>query len=161
MCPPALFTSIHPHSLIACRGNDTRISESAVRKQSTIWTRERRSDRSCTVLDRAALMMSCSFCKVRSYRNAGQGYWGQFKRPLTPELWPGVDRVVLDQRTLVHHQSTEDYKDIADTTSSRFAGLILRFCWDSGEIWPCRQAYCEEFMGLGSNTNKHIYRKSK
>lgn len=38
-------------------------------------------------------MMSCSFGEVRAYRNAAS-VPGQFKRPLSPELWTGADRVV-------------------------------------------------------------------
>lgn len=39
-------------------------------------------------------MMSCSFGEVRAYRNAAR-VPGQFKRPLSPELWLSADRVVL------------------------------------------------------------------
>lgn len=38
-------------------------------------------------------MMSCSFGEVRAYRNAAR-VPGQFKRPLSPELWQSADRVV-------------------------------------------------------------------
>lgn len=38
--------------------------------------------------------MSCSFGEVRAYRNAAR-VPGQFKRPLSPELWLSADRVVL------------------------------------------------------------------
>lgn len=50
-------------------------------------------------------MMSCSFAGVRAYRNAARAA-GQFKRPLSPELLPSVDSVVLSVDIALPHEST-------------------------------------------------------
>ena len=75
------------------RGNDARIFLLAVRKQSSIC-RIKRDVPYRIRCERDEQMMSCSFGEVRAYRNAAR-VPGQFKRPLSPELWQSVDRVVL------------------------------------------------------------------